>query len=223
MTEAAPLVRDALSDRVYDNLRTRVINGELVPGSRLNMDAIAREMRVSQTPIREAVNRLASERLVRIEPYRGVQIAPLLTPGQLEDLMRARLVVEVGAVQSPKALLVPANELERLIREMDRLAAAAQLDIQAFNEADARFHRLLVSQGDNEFLLQAFDDLQVHTQIARHFQGRSVAEARRANREHRKINAALRRGDVAGLAGALEGHVTGVLRRLTGGRGGGRS
>lgn len=216
MTEAAPLIRDALSDRVYDILRGRVINGDLAPGSRLNMDAVAREMRVSQTPIREAVNRLASERLVRIEPYRGVLVAPLLTRDQLEDLMRARLVVEVAAVRSPKAQLVPTDALGQLIAHMDSLAAAPELDIGAFNEADAEFHRLLVAKGENQFLLQAFDDLQVHTQIARHFQGRSVDEARRANREHRKINAALRKGDVAGLASALEGHVTGVLNRLAG-------
>lgn len=214
MSEAVTLVRDALSDRVYDILRGRIINGGLVPGSRLNMDAMAREMGVSQTPIREAVNRLASERLVRVEVYRGALVAPLLTTDQLEDLMRARLVVEVAAVRSPKAELVSSDELEGLIAHMDRLARRGRLDIRAFNEADARFHRLLVAMGGNEFLLQAFDDLKVHTQIARHFQGRSIGEAREANREHRRINAALRKADADQLAAELDRHIFGVLDRL---------
>lgn len=215
MNEAVAFSRHALSDRVYDLLRSRVINGEIEPGTRLNMDALAQEMRVSQTPIREAVNRLASERLVRAEAYRGVLVAPLLTDSQLEDLMRARLAIEVAAVRSPKAQLANVAELDELISTMDRLVRHRELDIRAFNEADARFHVLLVGMGGNEFLLQAYEDLKVHAQIARHFQGRSVAEARAANREHRKIKAALRRGDVGALAEELEGHVSGVLSRLS--------
>lgn len=214
MIEAVGVDRDALSDRVYDVLRTRIINGGLAPGSRLNMDALAREMKVSQTPIREAVSRLASERLVRVEAYRGALIAPLLTGEQLEDLMRARLVVEVAAVTSPKARLVASVELDDLIKDMDRLARSRRLDVRAFNEADARFHRLLVMMGENEFLLQAFDDLRVHAQIARHFQGRSAGEARQANQDHKKINAALRGGDIGALAAELDRHVLGVLDRL---------
>ncbi|MGH3516868.1 MAG: GntR family transcriptional regulator [Haloechinothrix sp.] len=208
-----PFRRDGLVDRVYDVLRSRIIFCELEPGAKLNMDALSREMRVSQTPIREAINRLASERLVLIEPYRGVRVAPLLSEAQLNDLMRARLVIEVGAARSAD-IAVPEAAATELVSRMDELARADALDVRAFNEADAAFHRTLVAAAGNEFLLQAFDDLKAHVQIARHFLRRSSGEAREANLEHRRILAAVRKEDRVRLQQELTAHVEGVLTRL---------
>lgn len=80
------LRRDALADQVYELLRSRIIGCELAPSTRLNMDALARELQVSQTPIREAINRLASERLVTVEAFRGVLVAP--TPSSTSSWRR---------------------------------------------------------------------------------------------------------------------------------------
>lgn len=217
------LRRDALADQVYELLRSRIINCELAPATRLNMDALARELQVSQTPIREAVNRLASERLVNVEAYRAVVVAALLSDAQLEQLMQARLVIELGSLRTD-APRDPArgpsqtglDALSNLVAEMDALVTGAKLDIRRFNEADARFHRLLVAAGGNEFLLQAYDDLKAHVLIARHFQGRSISEARQANEEHRRMLAACEEGDVEALAAETEQHVRRVLHRLAG-------
>ena len=97
---------------------------------------------------------------------------------------------------------------------MDELTRATPLDVKAFNSADAAFHRLAISASGNRFLLQASESLHVHIQLARHYQGRSVAEAKRANVEHRHLVAAIADGDGGRASEAAREHIDGVLNRL---------
>ena len=97
---------------------------------------------------------------------------------------------------------------------MDDLTRAETLDVKAFNAADAAFHRVSVGSSGNRFFLQAFDSLHTHVQIARHYQGRPVAEARHANDEHRRLLAALVDGDSEGAGSEARRHLEGVLARL---------
>ncbi|MQA03932.1 MAG: FCD domain-containing protein [Streptosporangiales bacterium] len=214
--QATPLSRDALADRVYGLLRSRIIDLQLPPGERLNIDRLAQDVGVSHTPLREALNRLASERLVSAEPYRGFTVTPLLDETGLRQLLDGREVIECGALERAADQITAAEltELDAITGQLDELAAADELDVREFNELDARFHRLTVAACRNPFLLDAYDDLKVHAQLARLYQGRSVVQARRANDEHRRFLEALRGGDVAGLLAAARDHINGVYRRL---------
>lgn len=208
--------RSALTDRVYELLRTRIIDLALEPGARLNADRLAADMDVSPTPVREALNRLAAEGLVTVAPYRGFRVSPLLSHPDLAQLLRARQVIECAAVEQAathRDQLV-LQELSALVTRMDELTRAAQLDVKAFNSADAAFHRLTVGASGNRFLLQALESLHVHIQLARHYQGRSVAEAKRANVEHRHLLVAIAEGDGERACQAAREHVDGVLSRL---------
>jgi DNA-binding GntR family transcriptional regulator len=208
--------RSALTDRVYELLRTRIIDLVLEPDARLNADRLADEMDVSPTPVREALNRLAAEGLVTIAPYRGFRVSPLLSRGDLVQLLRARQVIECAAVEQAAAQRdqLVLQELAALVARMDELTRATPLDVKAFNAADAAFHRLAVGASGNRFLLQALESLHAHIQMARHYQGRSVDEAQRANTEHRQLLAALTDGDGARACQAAREHVDGVLDRL---------
>lgn len=208
--------RSALTDRVYELLRTRIIDLVLEPEARLNADRLAADMDVSPTPVREALNRLAAEGLVTVAPYRGFRVSPLLSRSDLAQLLRARQVIECAAVEhaaSHRDQLV-LQELSALVTRMDELTRAAHLDVKAFNSADAAFHRLTVGASGNRFLLQALESLHVHIQLARHYQGRSVAEAKRANVEHRHLLVAIAEGDGERACHAAREHVDGVLSRL---------
>lgn len=215
--QAAPLVRDALADRAYDLLRSRIIDLQLPPGERLKIDRLAADFGVSHTPLREALNRLASERLVRGEPYRGFTVTPLLDTEGLRQLLDARAVIETGALERTSAQITAdeLTELDAITDQLDELASADELDVRVFNELDARFHRITVAACRNPFLLDAYDDLKVHAQLARLYQGRSVVQARRANDEHRRFLRALREGDVGGLLTAVRDHIDGVFVRLS--------
>ena len=212
------MTRDALSDRAYDVLRSRIIDLELAPGERLTMERLTSELGVSHTPIREALNRLATERLVSVAPYRGFTVTPLLDAEGLRQLLDARLVIELGALtRSAESISQDTlDELEKVAAELDALAAAGELDVRAFNELDGVFHHLTIVGSGNTFLVNAFDDLRAHVQIARHFKGRSVAEARQAQAEHRRLLDALVRHDREAALREATLHVGNVYERLQG-------
>ena len=194
---------------------------DLEPGSRVNIDELSRELQVSRTPIREALNRLASERLVLAEPYRGFRVAPLLDREELRDLFKARAVIETGAVAAgvPNLSEEDHGRLRALIEELDAICTAQAFDVDAFNLADASLHRITVTASGNAFLVQAWEDLRVHAQIGRHYQGRSVDEAARANAEHRELLGALVARDADAVRVHVVEHIHGVFSRLEEGAG----
>lgn len=208
--------RSALSDRVYQLLKTRIIDLELGPGDRLHVHNLAAQLEVSQTPVREALNRLAAEGVVTAVAYRGFHVSPLLSSEELAQLLSARRVVETAAVRKAPAAC-SARELDQLsalVGEMDQLIQADVLDAKVFNATDAAFHRMTVAMSGNRFLLTAFDSLHAHVQIARHYQGRSIDEARSANLEHHRLLSAFASGDGEAAAEEAGRHIDGVLARL---------
>lgn len=215
---ASPLLpqRSALTDRVYELLKARIIDLDLAPGARLNADRLGTELDVSPTPVREALNRLAAEGIVTVAPYRGFRVSALLDREDLVRLLRARQVLECAAVEQTALVREDSalQELAALVQSMDELVTGRSLDVKAFNAADAAFHRLTVGASGNRFLVQALDALHVHVQIARHYQGRSVVEARRANKEHRLLLAALVAGDGTAASARARAHIDAVLTRL---------
>ena len=68
----------SLSDAAFNEIRRRIISLEIEPGARLNIDRLAKELGVSPTPLREALNRLAAQKLIRVETYKGFSVEPLL-------------------------------------------------------------------------------------------------------------------------------------------------
>ena len=97
---------------------------------------------------------------------------------------------------------------------MEELTQESTLDAKSFNAIDAAFHRMTIAASGNRFVLVAFDSLHVHIQIARHYQGRAVAEARLANQEHRRLLAAFANGDADAASVEAGAHIDGVLTRL---------
>lgn len=78
--------RVPLADRAYDELLLQMISGRRPPGDWLNTYALAREMNLSATPVREALARLEPTGFVRRHPSRGYEVAPLLTATEISTL-----------------------------------------------------------------------------------------------------------------------------------------
>lgn len=127
-------------DAVAAVLRKKILSGELAPGERLTVPDIARELGVSQTPAREALQVLESDGIVRMTAYRGARVADL-DPNDCEEiyLMREaleRLAAKEGTRSIGKEGLA---ELQRRLEEMR--SAAKEGDIDQFLRADRAFHK----------------------------------------------------------------------------------
>ena len=210
--------RDGLTDRSYETLRERILDGQLAPAERLQIDRLSKELGVSHTPVREALNRLVSEKLVTLEPYKGFRVTPLLDAESLRQLLEARRVIELGALERSVRLATASDidEILQVLAKLDGIAAAPELDIVSFNQLDAQFHRLTVVPCRNPYLIDSYDDLRVHVQIARYYRGRPAADSQQAQAEHHAIVAALEAGDRDALITAASRHIDTVSSRLAG-------
>jgi DNA-binding GntR family transcriptional regulator len=210
--------RDGLTDRAYETLRDRILDGRLAPSERLQIDRLSKELGVSHTPVREALNRLTSEKLVTLAPYKGFSVTPLLDVDSLRLLLEARRIIELGALER-SVVLATESDLDRIrqvLAKLDGIVAQPDLDIVSFNQLDGEFHRLTVTPCRNPYLIGSYDDLRVHLQIARYYRGRPAADSEQAQIEHHAILDALAAGDRDRLVDAASQHIDTVSGRLAG-------
>lgn len=152
-----PLQIESVVDRVYSVLRGRIVSGELPRGMRLRQEAIAVELGVSRTPLREALRRLAAEGLVEFSPNRGAQVAEL-RGHDVRSSYEARTVLEPGAARLA-AVRRPVDQIAAM-REAIEAERRSATTGEAF-AASRDFHLALVAASGNEYLLRLAEALWV--------------------------------------------------------------
>src|SRR4051794_29414531 len=181
----------ALTREVYDAILDRITSLEIAPGARINVDTLARELAVSQTPVREALSRLEAEGLVLKTHLVGHRAAPQLTRTQIEQLFELRLLIEpAGTAMAARRLSAQSREtLSRLHAEMGGLPYKSAPAYSEFARKDAEFHATISEASGNAFLADALARLRTHVHIFRLvFHTRVTTEA---IGEHTELLAAL--------------------------------
>lgn len=200
--------KETTAIRISRILADRIISGAIEPGSRLRQDHVAAEFGASHVPVREAFQRLEAQGLAVSEPRRGVRVAAF-------DLHEVREVAEMRAALEVLALRHAAPHLTRAILQQAEEATKAgdhSPDVRSWEEANRRFHRLILAPCGMKRLLAAIDDL--HAASARFLFAawRSEWEAR-TDHDHRAILSALREGQVEQAAAILARHVQWIGRK----------
>ena len=201
------IARESIADRVRQVLMERIIDGTYPPGTRLIEMQIARELNISQAPVREALCALEAARLVETEPYRGTRVR---RAGEREcrEAYQVRAVLEQLAAQL--GIVSLRERLKELRAEADAtLAAAKRSDVVRYLHHNVRFHQIIVEAADNAVLQHTWESLGF-TVGARARASRTADDMVAVAREHRQIVEALARGD-GKAAGRLLRHHTEVL------------
>lgn len=163
-------LRTVLSDETYSRIREMLLTHEIAPGERINIDALARDLDVSQTPVREALARLESDDLVIKEPLRGYAATDLLTVHQIQDLFQFRGIIEPWAA-THAAKTIDDEGKRRLHEELERGKSAEVLDPEeayaAMSEHDSRFHTLIAELSGSEFVKDAYVRTHCHLHLFR--------------------------------------------------------
>ncbi|MHB0773026.1 GntR family transcriptional regulator [Bradyrhizobium sp. 1.29L] len=150
-------VRDG--DRVYEDLRQRILSLELIPGSIFDEARIVSELGVSRTPVREAVIRLVSEGLLRRDG-RQIRVSSFEV-GQLRPFFEANRLLSRALHRLAAIRRTPA-QLEKIHKEMFTFEKSIQAGNDAImNEANYRFHREIAHAADSAFLDRTYSDLQL--------------------------------------------------------------
>jgi DNA-binding GntR family transcriptional regulator len=138
------------ADRAYDEMRRLIIDLKLAPGADLDEMALARAFNISRTPLREALNRLASEQLVVISPNRGAAVTPLnLTdfPSFIEALALAQ-----SAINAFAAMRRDEDDLAAIAAAAGAFEAAITRDSLTLTEANRAFHSAIATASRNPHL-----------------------------------------------------------------------
>ncbi len=153
------VARETVFDRVYDRLRRSLIEGTFDAGEVLRIQDVARRLRVSTMPVREALGRLVSERALEALPNRSIRV-PLLTRPRLDEVAHARALVEGEAAALAAARIDRAtiDELKRSTRAYDRLMAknGTHSARAAYNHA---FHFAIYRAAGSSVLLPIIESL----------------------------------------------------------------
>ncbi|WBO67613.1 GntR family transcriptional regulator [Streptomyces camelliae] len=160
--DRALLGRTSTAERVSDILRGRIAEGYFPPGTRLSEDGIGGALGVSRNTLREAFRLLTHERLLVHELNRGVFVR-VLTVEDVEDIYRARTLVECAVVRGLGDPPYPLDALAAAVAEGATAAAAS--DWKALGTANIHFHRELValagSERTDELMRSVFAELRL--------------------------------------------------------------
>lgn len=208
--------RTLLVDDVHEQLRAWIIDAVREPGVRLNVEAVARSLDVSPTPVREALVRLEAEGFVRKEPLRGWSITPPLDAKRLDDLYEFRLLIEPWAAGRAAARATDADRT-RVVAELATCPTAPPeggfADYRAIVDHDARFHDLLLEIAGNDEVRNAFARTNCHLHLFRLTYGSRMGA--QALDEHRVIVEAVVAGDAKASERAMRRHLEEARSRIT--------
>jgi DNA-binding GntR family transcriptional regulator len=219
-TTARPLVRTTVSEQIYEDIKERIIDRTLPPGARLNIDALARELNVSSTPIREALARLEREQLVSLELYAGYSVAPPQQPEYLEGLLEFRMLWEgncglVGAPKKRPETLRGMEQSYKRMRSIKRLGTKYR-EYRKFTDEDARFHQAIIDSAENVAMSRIYAGLHIILLQSRLYLTRSAsgAPSELVLGEHERILEAFAAGDGEAAQAAIVSHLEGGRVRL---------
>lgn len=155
-----------LTDRVTYALRKAILTGYFEPGEKLDPHLIAQELDVSRMPVREALRRLESERLVETQSHRGTFIR-VLSRRDIDDLFDVRKLLEVEVVRLVTPLIPPAvlNDLETSLNE--ELVRLDRGDSSRHYESDDHFHKTLLALVENRFLREVLSSFNHRISLVR--------------------------------------------------------
>jgi len=200
--------------RAFDNLRRRIISLDLPPDTVLSRTELAKHYDISQTPLREAMQRLESEGLVNIYPQSRTVVTRIDT-AQIHEAHFLRVAVETEVVRRLAADCDPATlrRLKTLITMQEALAENPD-ELPTFQELDEIFHQTLmagVGQSGLHALLRARSG---HLNRVRHLDLPGEGKIRRILAGHREIVAAIEARDPQAAMTAIREHLSQTVSRI---------
>ena len=206
----AKLVPVNLSERAYVKIKKMISDYRFSPGSRLNVEQLARDLGTSRTPVWEAVRRLEQEGLVKNIPNRGVFLVELTHETAIELYMVREVLEGMAARLAVQGISDKAIEkMEKLLREQEKIVA--EEDLVAYSKSDFDFHACIYAACGNTILRETLENIK---EKARPFEMRITPILTELFNDHQMIVRAMRLRDPLLAEVAFREHNQRVLRQL---------
>lgn len=198
--------RTSKADQVYSDIKESILSGALPPGGAIDKIALCAKLGVSRFPVTAAINRLAFERLVVIEPQHGSFVAKIASNDVREWMLIRRALESEIAAEAARSLPDGAlGEIERNLRYQQ--AAAEAGDVAGFYALDVEFHKILVGALGLNQAREILDGLRSHLERVRRILLSPPGRLPGAYAEHKRVLDAIRNRDAAAAAEAMRGHL----------------
>lgn len=206
MAEIIEISRLALHDQVASRLRTMLVEGQIAPGAKLNERELSAQLRVSRTPLREAIKLLAAEGLVDLLPNRGA-VAVKLTEADVVNTFELLATLEgmSGELAAQRITDEELAELRALHYEM--MACFARRDLSGYYRINARIHTAINDAARNPVLSSTYRSINARVQSLRFRTNQNEAKWKNAVAEHERMVEALAAHDSAAMRTVLIEHL----------------
>jgi len=199
-----PLAETAvnLNERVYDELRMRILTRQEPSGAKLSLHALADELGVSRSPVHHALTRLVSDGLLTVRPRRGYYVSPVTALAVAEGY-DVRLALELVAAERTVGRIDP-RRLEHFAELLD--ATDAAISHEEWDAANAAFHEFQIDLAGNALLSRFYRELSVNLMM-QVIRGGHVEGHANLVTEHRRIVESFAAGDLASAQRAIREHI----------------
>lgn len=205
------LLPEALTggDLAYAQLRSRIMSGEYAPRTVLRAQALAEELGLSRTPIREALRRLAEAGLVDYTPNKGATVIGYTAEQMAETyFVRAALESRAAGLAAPRMGATDIDLLSDRIEQMDPLVTSEEdEDVVKLGRLNSEFHEHIVEVSGSQQLKTLLRSVSQVPMMVRNFRSYGTAFRRRSNHHHRDILTALETGDALWAEVAMRSHI----------------
>ncbi len=203
----------SIVDRVADELRRALFDGEVTPGTPLREVALADSLGVARSTVREALGALVSDGLVERIPNKGTVVREL-TPEGIHDVCRARLVVETAGVRAWASASEESRDAVRTaLTEFSRLAQTP-VSAQHLTAAHLEIHRSLAALTESPRLIALADSLYAEIRLALAHVDRARGNVREQAHAHGDLLRLLERGHLEEACAELVDHLAGAEQSL---------
>ncbi len=206
-------VRASKAGAVHRAVKQAILRGELAPGAAIDKAALCRRFGVSRLPVTTAINRLAYEGLVLIEPQKGSYVSRIRFDDVLQWMTVRRAIEAEIAGEAARRLPPDARDaLRRNLHYQD--AAITGQDFDGFLQLDVAFHRALTDGLAWPRVADALDALRVHLDRVRRLLLPEPGRMEATLAEHHDILQAIEQSDARAADRAMRRHVDTVIERL---------
>lgn len=198
--------RLALHDQVASRLRTMLVEGHIAPGAKLNERELCLQLRVSRTPLREAIKLLAAEGLVDLLPNRGA-VAVKLTEADVLNTFEVLAMLEgmSGELAAKRITDEELAEVRALHYEM--MACFARRDLSGYYRLNARIHTAINEAAGNPVLASTYRSINARVQSLRFRTNQNDAKWKHAVEEHEQMVNALATRDAPAMRKVMVAHL----------------
>lgn len=208
-----------LTDRIYHDIKDDITSKAFQPGEKLNIKELARKYQVSDTPVKQALQKLAEEKMVVNTPNKGMSVRAM-TPHEMQDIFDMRLMMDTFFIKDIVTTLNYNTILrQQLINNLEAQKAFIENDDsnhkpEEFFELDLEFHTLYLAASGNQKAVDVLRDLQPFTYASGTYVSQPRYRDMECVAEHQAIIDAALASDLDALTAAVTAHLNNSRKAL---------